>query len=239
MRRALVSLSLFVILLAACAPQAQPTSMPVDIGGGIGGTAVPGELTPAQQAAIEALSKNLGVVADKINVISAEAVEWPDACLGVIQEGISCAQVVTPGYKIVLEVNGKQVEYHTDETGTVVFPATVALTWSRSGGIAGFCDNLTIYLSGEVQGSNCKQDAKVVEKSLSDLLTSQEIATMNEWISKYGQVEIDASDPKGVADAMSVKLTMNGTGTEQLTNQALQQVLLQFVQDLNQKLTTP
>jgi hypothetical protein len=213
--------------------------MPVDVGGGIGGTAVPEEVTPAQKTAIEALSRNLGLAADEVKVVSVEAVEWPDACLGITQEDISCAQVVTPGYKIVLEANGKQVEYHTDETGSVVRPATVALTWSRSGGIAGFCDNLTIYLSGEVQATNCKQNGEVMEKSLSDLLTPQEIATMNEWISKYGQVEIDASDPKGAADAMSVKLTMYGTGTQQLTDQALQQVLLQFVQDLNQKLMNP
>jgi hypothetical protein len=213
--------------------------MPVDVGGGIGGTVVPEEVTPAQKTAIEALSRNLGLAADEVKVVSVEAVEWPDACLGITQEDISCAQVVTPGYKIVLEANGKQVEYHTDETGSVVRPATVALTWSRSGGIAGFCDNLTIYLSGEVQATNCKQNGEVMEKSLSDLLTPQEIATMNEWISKYGQVEIDASDPKGAADAMSVKLTMYGTGTQQLTDQALQQVLLQFVQDLNQKLMNP
>jgi hypothetical protein len=49
-------------------------------------------------------------------------------------------------------------------------------------------------------------------------------------------VTIDASDPKGVADAMSVKLTMYGTGTEQKMTQASQQLLLTFIQDLNQKL---
>ncbi len=76
----------------------------------------------------------------------------------------------------------------------------------------------------------------MVEKSVSELLSPAEIATMNEWISKYGEISIDASDPKGVADAMSVKLTMHGTGTQQQMVQASQQLLLNFVQDLNQKM---
>jgi hypothetical protein len=194
-----------------------------------------GDQTSAQDAAVSTLAKNLGLETSEIKVVSTESVEWPDACLGVTQEDIACAQVVTPGYKIILEANGKQVEYHTNEDGTVVVPATVALTWSRSGGIAGFCDSLTIYLSGEVQSSNCKK-SDVIEKSISELLSPEEIATMNEWISTYGEISIDASDPKGAADAMSVKLTMYGTGTEQTIDQASQQVLLTFVQDLYQDL---
>ena len=75
-----------------------------------------------------------------------------------------------------------------------------------------------------------------MEKNLSQLLTPEQIATMNEWLMKYGTVDIDASDPKGVADAMTVKLHLAGLGTEKMTSQAVQQVVLQFIQDLNQKL---
>lgn len=233
MKKALTSIFVVLFLLAACSPQAAATQSGEDVGEAA--TQPAENSTPAQDAAVSTLAKNLGLDAGEIEVISTEAVEWPDACLGVTQEGISCAQVVTPGYKIVLDANGKQVEYHTNQDGTVVVPATVALTWSRSGGIAGFCDSLTIYLSGEVQASNCKKN-DVVEKSISELLSPAEIATMNEWISEYGEVSIDTSDPKGVADAMSVKLNMYGTGTQQQMAQASQQLLLNFVQDLNQKL---
>lgn len=235
MRKVLVGIMMSILLLAACSPQAQPTELPGDISEEP--TQGSENMTAAQNAAISTLAQNLGLDPSQVEVVSTEAVDWPDACLGVSQEGIVCAQVISPGYKIVLEANGKQVEYHTNEDGTVVVPATVALTWSRSGGIAGFCDTLTIYLSGEVQGSNCKS-GEIVEMSLGELLSPEEIATMNEWISKYGEINIDASDPKGVADGMSVKLTMYGTGTEQLTDPALQQTLLQFVQDLNQKMLT-
>jgi len=35
-------------------------------------------------------------------------------------EGEFCAQVITPGYRIVLEVNGKEYEAHADERGQAV-----------------------------------------------------------------------------------------------------------------------
>jgi hypothetical protein len=233
MKKALLGVFVMLFLLAACSPQAAATEPAGEV------DEVPtqssGESTAAQDAAVAALSKNLGLEPGQIKVVSTEAVEWPDSCLGVTVEGIMCSQVVTPGYKIVLEANGKEVEYHTNQDGSVVVPATVALTWSRSGGIAGFCDTLTIYLSGEVQGSNCKSSG-MVEKSISELLSPEEIATMDEWISKYGEISIDASDPKGVADAMSIKLTLYGTGTQQNMVQASQQIMLTFVQDLYQEL---
>ncbi|MGE5378026.1 MAG: hypothetical protein ACM3XO_23435 [Bacteroidota bacterium] len=233
MKKVLLIVLTVTLLLAACSPQAQATELPPAVEGQP--THINVDITPAQRAAISSLAKNLGLTPDRIKIVSTEAVEWPDSCLGVSVEGVMCSQVVTPGFRIVLEANGKQVEYHTNQDGSVVVPATVALTWSRNGGIAGFCDNLTIYLSGEVQGTNCKS-GDMVEKSISGLLSPAEIATMNEWISKYGEITIDASDPKGAADAMSVKLTMYGTGTQQSLDKASQQVLLTFIQNLNQKL---
>lgn len=237
MKKVLVGISIIVIaVLAACAPRAAATQEPVIVEQPTQQpTHIKTDLTPAQRVAISKLAQNLGITPDKVKLISTEAVKWPDSCLGVSTPGIMCSQVVTPGFRVKLGVNGKQVEYHTNQDASVIVPATVALTWSRSGGIAGFCDNMTIYLSGEVQATSCKR-ADVVEKRLTDLVSSQEIATMNEWISKYGKVNIDVSDPKGAADAMTVKLQLFGTGTEQLTSQATQQILMQFVQNLNQKL---
>lgn len=233
MKRVLVSITLMILIIGACSPQAQPTDLPPVIEEQA--TQMGVDLTPAQRAAISALSQNLGLAVDQINLISTEAVDWPDSCLGTSMEEIACAQAITSGFRVLLEADGRQVEYRTNEDGTVILPATVALTWKREGGIAGFCDNLTIYLSGEVQGTNCNT-AEAVESRLADLLSPEEIATMNEWISKYGVVEIDASDPQGVADGMTVNLKLLGTGTEQITSPAVQQLLLQFVQQLNQKL---
>ena len=233
MKKVLVSISLMILLISACSPQAQATDLPSEIEEQA--TQINVDLTPAQRIAISTLAENLGITPEQIKLVSTEAVDWPDSCLGIVTENISCAEAITSGFRVILEASGKQVEYRTNQDATIIRPATVALTWNRAGGVAGFCDNLTIFLSGEVQGTTCK-NVEAVEKRLTDLLSAEQIATLNEWVSKYGVVEIDASDPQGVADAMTVRLKLTGTGTEQITSPEVQQVLLQFVQDLNQKL---
>jgi hypothetical protein len=235
MKRVFLFVGLLILLIAACSPQAQPTDLPPVVEEGA--THISTDLSPAQRAAITALSQNLDLGVDQIKVVSTEAVDWPDGCLGVSREEISCTQVITPGFRVILDANGKRVEYRTNQDGSMILPATVVMTWSRVGGIAGFCDNLTIYLSGEIQGSSCNT-SQIVEKSLSELLTAEQISSMDDWISKYGVVNIDASDPKGVADGMTVKLQLMGQGTEQMTSPQVQQTLLLFVQDLYQKLMT-
>jgi hypothetical protein len=75
---------------------------------------------PAAVAAQAALATKLGVAEDQITIVSVERVEWPDACLGAATEGELCAQVITPGYRIVLETGGKEYEAQTDESGQVV-----------------------------------------------------------------------------------------------------------------------
>lgn len=71
-------------------------------------------------AAQEHLAQELGISPDEAEVRSVEAVEWPDASLGCPEKGEAYAQVVTPGYRIVLEVGEKEHELHTDETGQAI-----------------------------------------------------------------------------------------------------------------------
>lgn len=62
--------------------------------------------------ATEGLARRLGS-GDGISLQSMEFVEWPDACLGVSNADIACAEVITPGYRIVFEAIGETYEYHT------------------------------------------------------------------------------------------------------------------------------
>lgn len=74
----------------------------------------------ALAAAIADLVKQTGVAPDQVKLVSLEAVEWSDTSLGCPEEGFMYAQVITPGYKIILEVQGQQYEYHTDQMTNVV-----------------------------------------------------------------------------------------------------------------------
>ncbi len=66
------------------------------------------------------LAQRLGIPANDIKTRSFEAVNWPDASLGCPQPDMMYAQVVTPGYRIVLEARGQTYTYHTGGTTVVL-----------------------------------------------------------------------------------------------------------------------
>jgi hypothetical protein len=165
----------------------------------------------AEQVAIRQLAANLEITESEIHLLSSSNVEWPDACLGVALEGVSCAYVVTPGHLIVLVAGDRTYEYHTDQDGSRIMPATLALAWKQQGGIAGFCQGLTVYLSGEVYSLNCRSKSD----NRMGLLTAAEHRQLNAWIDAYSVATLDASDPKGAADGMTRLLDLFGAGAQQ------------------------
>lgn len=68
----------------------------------------------------EDLADRLGTSPQAIELVSVESVEWPDASLGCPQPGRTYAQVVTPGFRVILEAEGERYVYHTDREETVV-----------------------------------------------------------------------------------------------------------------------
>jgi hypothetical protein len=103
---------ILVLLVAGACSQA--TQIPN--AGAIATQIPPQVLEQAQQA----LVNQLGVSVENVQVQSAEQIDWPDACLGVPSDGEACAQVVTPGFRIDVQVNGQQYEVRTDQTGNTV-----------------------------------------------------------------------------------------------------------------------
>jgi len=199
-----------------------------------------GAVAPAgvvEKKVIKQLATNLGLKESDISVVSTADVEFPDSCLGVAMANVMCAQIVTAGQIIVLQANDVQYEYHANSDGSIIQPATIALTWKREGGIAGFCDNLTVFLSGEVYGSQCKPQSKETTGAFAKLLSATEREQFNTWFKELGQVSLDASNPVGVADRMVVTLEFygNGKGTAGKSNE---QALFLWAQNLFQKLNS-
>lgn len=75
--------------------------------------------SPATQAAIQDLARTASVPESEITVVSESEATWPNACLGCASEGEMCAQVVTPGSRVVLLARGVTYEYHTGRGGAV------------------------------------------------------------------------------------------------------------------------
>ena len=95
-------------------PSAPPTALP-------GSRAVQPDTDPVAlqetNAAIDDLSKRTGIPKSDIKVVSVEAVQWPDTSLGCPQPDKMYAQVVVPGYRIILEAGGQTYDYHSAGAG--------------------------------------------------------------------------------------------------------------------------
>lgn len=256
MRRALLVITLLTLIVTACA-SAVATEKPSIIIERPATTHVPKtpvperpsatpipktptpeqpEAGPIEKAVIKQLAMNLGLQESDISVLSSKEVEFKNSCLDMVIEDMHCAQVITPGRSVVLEAKGMQYEYHTSRDGGRIQPVTLALTWKRTGGVAGFCDTLTVFLSGEVFASQCKARAEGKFGTFADLLSVQEQTQFNDWVAAFARTDLNASDPKGVSDRMEVTLELLGNGTKSPTISE-QQALFRFAQDLYQELS--
>lgn len=288
------------------------------------------------------LAQQLQLNLDQIEIVTVEAVEWPDACLGVYTADMMCAQVLTPGYRVILAVDGQQYEYHTNLDGSsvqlasapeanvgdiliewqqtqnlcesaqigtegIVFgpcmgvqmggklvasereseladlvatyapfetetPAGIitfkgqgsseatpaeqrmiaewtrqaaqeavagrsgaswglAIAWHREGGIAGFCDDLTAYVTGQLVATSCKGET-IAQRRMS----AEELEQLYAWIDEYSAFEYEQADPATSADAMSVTLVFSSAGST-TADEATHQAILDFSANLYTEMT--
>lgn len=63
------------------------------------------------------LARRLGIEPGEVYVGAVEERTWPSTALGVERPGEMYAQVMTPGYRLVLEARGILYDYHTDMSG--------------------------------------------------------------------------------------------------------------------------
>lgn len=84
---------------------------------GAAGTEVP----QPPQAVLDAERQIVAMLSAAQQQVQVQAVEqavWPDACLGLPKSGENCAQIQTPGWRLVFLVNGQTFEFRTDRNGT-------------------------------------------------------------------------------------------------------------------------
>ena len=108
------------------APTSEPTAVLRPPLGGLITKPMATQLADMPDAALMArgaLAQQLKVDVDTVVIVSADKVEWPDSCLGIKTPGIMCSQIVTEGYKVILQAAGGTYEYHTDLTGDRALPA--------------------------------------------------------------------------------------------------------------------
>lgn len=96
------------------------TSQPTVAASGTPATSAAAEAERITGEAIARLAEWSGTPQTELRLTSIEAVDWPDACLGVANPALACADVITPGYRVTLHhVSDPEVPYyvHTSKDG--------------------------------------------------------------------------------------------------------------------------
>ncbi|AIE74452.1 hypothetical protein D082_19240 [Synechocystis sp. PCC 6714] len=66
------------------------------------------------------LAQSTGEPVSTFTIQSSENKTWPDSCLGLAQEGQMCAQVMIPGWRVVVESGSKKWIYRTNQNGRTI-----------------------------------------------------------------------------------------------------------------------
>lgn len=83
------------------------------------GSGLTNNLPPVVASARTWLSNQLRTVETDVVLQNVERVSWPDSCLGLGSAGQNCAQVVTPGYRVIFYANGQTYEVRVDDAGRI------------------------------------------------------------------------------------------------------------------------
>jgi hypothetical protein len=73
-----------------------------------------------ETAVREMVSQNTGVDVGDVEITEVSEKEWPNACLGLPEEDELCAEVITPGYEVRVEANGREYVIRTDLEGDAI-----------------------------------------------------------------------------------------------------------------------
>jgi hypothetical protein len=177
----------------------------------------------------KSLAKDLSAPAEQVILKEYRAVEWPNACLGLAQADVVCAQTITPGYLVVFSTPKGDIELHTNAAGTVyrqsasvsqVDERPAVITWQRSGGFAGICNRLIVYADGSYLLQNCIQSTAINQGQL----PSEVLTRVKEWVGKYSSFRWNSVRPAGSADMFTDELSFNGQGSEKVTDSQKQDI---------------
>lgn len=94
-------------------------------------------------------------------------------------------------------------------------PDAVVLSWTRAGGIAGFCDGLQLTAGHRVTLGTC--DDPPMSHDDGKIAPNASIIAFETWRSDFASFEVEWDDGPDVADGMAIHLSFVGRGTRVAT----------------------
>lgn len=123
----------FVAAMLVCAvtaatlfAQEMPTDTPMDQDNGprIINLDQPTLLVSAPDELVQSIrvdaGQRVGIDPATVQITASQPVDWSDASLGCPQRQLAYAQVITPGFLIVVDAGGNRLSYHADTSGRFV-----------------------------------------------------------------------------------------------------------------------
>ena len=99
-----VAIGVLALLLSGGLMSGCADTRPPDAPSGVVAAERPAKVAAGPEAvAVSTVVAQSGLTPDQLTVISSEAVNFSDASLGCPQPGMAYAQVITPGYRVLLE----------------------------------------------------------------------------------------------------------------------------------------
>ena len=126
--RATIALLALAVAISACAAglgdptEGAPSVEPIESIAAEVPSLPSGEVpTDLLQSIVAAAAERAGVEPAEIQVVAAEAVTWNDGSIGCPEPGMMYTQALVPGYRVVLEADGRQLNFHATESGDFRF----------------------------------------------------------------------------------------------------------------------
>lgn len=195
----------YLVILSA---DGQEYEYRTDLDGGAYRTVPAGlEKPEALDAAIAALARELNTDPALISLIGFTPVEWPDSCLGIAYPETACAEVITPGYRVLLSAGTTVYELHTNQDGSQAaiapvegaqadLPVLVLQTDDPQKG----CQEIQVTRRGVGTGE-CGSAIQITA-----FPGMQRPVELEVWLARYAPIEVSSSDGS---------LVFNGRGTQQ------------------------
>ena len=227
----------------ATAPAAVPTASPTRQPTAIQPPAnqppkppVPGVKPPFALDAIRAdLASQMNLTVEQVALISWQPVTWRDSCLGVHRPKEMCLTVITPGFTLKFQTGATTAVVNTDAAGDnfrlaekTESPGPLpALSWTRSGGFAGICQELSVYSTGAYWLRNCKTGEVLAQ----GVLPVGRYTYLDGLFERYASFLWQPMPPAGSADMFNNQIIFYGSGSQAIT-EAEQQKLNEYLAGL-------
>jgi hypothetical protein len=78
---------------------------------------MPQSLQAATEAALEDAARRSGLPVERLRVVEAALVTWPDGSLGCPQDGMAYTQALVRGYRILIQAGEAVLDYHAGSSG--------------------------------------------------------------------------------------------------------------------------